>query len=180
MTTLTQADARIAVNAAQLGDMNALGRILRALVDGDLATSPAPVAAGSAITLAETSHDGRTILLDTAAGSVVTLPAATGSGMRVRILVSVAPTSNNHRVLCAGTDEFAGVVYQVDTDSSDALVAYPALAADNFDTLTLNGTTTGGRIGDWIEVEDVASGVWALVGHTNASGTVATPLTAAA
>lgn len=137
-----------------------------------------PVAGGSSLTLTEATHDGKTILLDTAAGTAITLPAATGSGMRVKVIVSATVTSNDHTIACAGTDEFAGVVYQVDTDTSDAVAAYPALAADNFDVITMNGSTTGGLAGDWYMLEDIASGVWALVGYQNGTGVVATPLSA--
>lgn len=125
------------------------------------------VAGGSGIPL--------TYVLNRAAGVAVTLPAATGTGQAYRFVMAATATGD-HTISCAGTDEFAGVIYQCDTDTSDADVAYPAIAADNFDTITLDGTTTGGLIGDWIEVMDVASGVWALNGVVNANGTVATPL----
>lgn len=117
----------------------------------------------------------KTYVLNLAAAQAITLPAATGTGHAYRFVVGITATGDK-TILCAGTDEYAGVIYQVDTDSSDALVAYPAIAADNYDTITLNGTTTGGLIGDWIEVVDVVTGTWALVGHTNGNGTVATPL----
>ena len=138
--------------------------------------SSAPLAAGSTLTLTKLGHDGRTIALDTLAGSTVTLPAATGTGMKFTFIVSVAATSNDHSILCVGTDEFSGVIYQTDTDTSDTLVAYPAIAADNYDHIQLNGSTQGGLIGDRIELVDVVSGTWALLGHVNGNGTVATPL----
>lgn len=144
----------------------------------NFAQSLGNVAAGSSLSLTNILHDGRTIYLDQADGSALTLPAASGSGMKVRVVVSTTVTSNSHTIACAGTDEFAGVVLQTDTDTSDTLASYPALAADNFDVVTMNGTTTGGLIGDWYELEDIASGVWALNGHQNANGTVATPLSA--
>lgn len=134
------------------------------------------VSAGNTLTLTQAAHDGKTIALDQADGSALTLPAATGTGTRFRVVVSVTVTSNAHSISCAGTDEFVGVIYQVDTDTSDAIVAYPALAADDFDVISMNGTTTGGLIGDWFELEDVASGSWALLGYSNANGTVATPI----
>ncbi len=142
----------------------------------DLSTNM--VAGGASLSLTAAAHNGKTILFDTAAGTALTLPAATGTGARFRCVVSVTVTSNDHTLACAGTDEFAGVVYQVDTDTTDTVAAYPALAADNFDIITMNGTTTGGLIGDWYEVQDIASGVWALIGWQNGTGTVATPLSA--
>jgi hypothetical protein len=135
-----------------------------------------PVLVGASLTLVAATHEGRTIYLDQATGSAATLPAATGSGTKFRIVVSTTVTSGSSTIACAGTDEFAGVVYQVDTDTSDTVVAYPALAADDFDVITMNGTTTGGLQGDWYEVEDISTGVWALLGYQNANGTVLTPL----
>lgn len=134
------------------------------------------VAAGSALTLTAKDHAGRTIALDTAAGSTVTLPAATGTGDKYKFLVSVTVTTNDHIVQVANaTDEFAGTILQTDTDTTDTLASYPALVADNFDTVTMNGTTKGGLIGDVIEIVDVAAGTFAINGHINANGVVATP-----
>lgn len=131
----------------------------------------------STATAAGGSGVPKTYIFSRAAGVVVTLPAATGTGHTYRFIVGVTVTSNALAINTASDDdEFRGVVYQTDTDSSDALVAYPAIAADNFDSISMNGTTTGGLTGDWIEVCDVASGVWAVVGHTNANGTVSSPI----
>jgi hypothetical protein len=52
-------------------------------------------------------------------------------------------------------------------------------AADS-DTITLDGTTTGGvAIGDWIEVQDIVADKWAVRGVTTSSGAEATPFSAA-
>tara|TARA_R110000868_G_scaffold123837_2_gene327651 strand:+ start:2535 stop:3065 length:531 start_codon:yes stop_codon:yes gene_type:complete len=136
------------------------------------------IAAGATLAVTLALHDGKTIALDTLAGSVCTLPLATGTGARLRFVVTVAPTSNAHVIKApSGVDMLSGVIYQTDTDTGDALVAYPAIAADTYDTITLNGTTQGGLIGDVIELEDVVSGTWALVGFVNGNGTVETMLT---
>lgn len=135
----------------------------------------------SSATLTLTAKDaGKTVIWDTAGtGSIVTLPAATGTGNVFKFLMGATTTSNKVIQVANSTDEFAGIVYQVDTDTGDALVAYPAVASDNYDTVTLNGTTTGGLVGDVIEIVDVASGIFAISGHTNGTGIVATPLSAA-
>lgn len=136
------------------------------------------IAAGATLTLDEATHDGMIIHMDQATGSVITLPAATGTGIKYTIIVSVTVTSNLHSINCAGTDEYAGVIYAVDTDTSDAIVAYPALAADNFDAIDMDGSTKGGLSGDRIELVDIASGVWAMKGDINQTGTPASPLSA--
>jgi hypothetical protein len=121
------------------------------------------VAAGGTLTLTEVAHEGRTILLDTAAGSVVTLPAPT-VGARFRFLVSVKPTSNFHQIkVAAATDFMGGSVNILDNDAA----AQGAYAADSTadDNIQLNGTTTGGQVGDWIEVEGLTSTIWAVRGN---------------
>ena len=121
------------------------------------------VAAGSSLAVTEASHDGRTIRLDTATGSVCTLPAPV-VGMRVRFLVSVKATSNFHQVkVAAGTDFLAGTVNMLDLDAA----AQGAFAADGTadDNIQLNGTTTGGLVGDWLEVEGISATQWAISGN---------------
>jgi len=131
-------------------------------------------------TLTAATHANKVVTLGSATGDTVTLPAATGTGNVYTIMVAVTVTSNAHIIQVANaTDEFGGVVYQVDTDTGDALVAYPAVAADGYDTITMDGSTTGGLIGDTYVITDVAAGTFALQGFQNATGVVATPLSAA-
>lgn len=135
------------------------------------------VAAGSTLTLTEAAHEGKTILLDTITGSVVDLPAATGTGGIYRFVVFRAATSNAHiiRVQAASSAFMDGVIYQMDTDVSPALTVRPALDGDAFDTITLNGTTSGGLVGDEIVVQDLDTDLWFVRGHINATGTIVTP-----
>lgn len=119
------------------------------------------VAAGGTLSATVDDHDGKTILLDTAAGSVVTLPAATGSGAIIKCLVSVTATSNSHIVKVAdGTDLITGFMDILDLDAA-ALSSYKANGTDH-DTITMNRTTTGGVIGDYVELQDVAANRWTI------------------
>jgi len=129
--------------------------------------------------LGDRDEAGNDIIMTIAGAQTFTLPAASGSGKKYRFIVGVTATGDKVIQVANSTDEFAGIVYQVDTDTGDALVAYPAVDADGFDTVTLNGSTTGGLAGDYIEVVDVASGLYMIAGHTAGTGVVATPLTAA-
>lgn len=133
----------------------------------------------TALTLNRDRHSGKQILTSIAGAQTVTLPAATGSGAVFEFVVGVTATGDKVIQVANATDEFAGIVYQVDSDTGDALVAYPAVAADNFDTVTLNGSTTGGLAGDKITITDIASGLFHIEGHTVGTGVVATPLSAA-
>ena len=125
------------------------------------------------------THEGRDLFVTGTDAATYTLPQATGSGARYRFIMGEVNTNGTVIQVNDATDEFAGTLFQTDTDTSDALISMPCLAADNFDTVTLNGTTTGGIVGDVIQFLDVATNVWHISGHTNASGTVASPLSAA-
>ena len=138
------------------------------------------VAGGATLTLTEVLHGGKTVLFDTAAGTVLTLPAATGTGAKFRAVVSILATSNSHILQCVGTDMMQGACGIVDTDTGDATIQFAALVGDTFDTVTMNRTTSGlAAPGDWVEVEDIVSGVWSVRGVIRASGTVITPFSAA-
>lgn len=121
---------------------------------------------------------GKILLLDTAAGSTVTLPASSGSGKRFRFLVSVLATSNNHIVKVANsTDVMRGVALFADTDGTAAVNAF--MAAATSDTITLNRSTTGSvTVGEYIEAEDYASGFWRVECWLSNTGTPTTPFSA--
>ena len=164
-----------------IGDQGGYTLKVVSISSGAVTTTGASlVAGGSTLTLTQALHDGKTVLFDTATGTVLTLPAATGSGTKIRALVSVLATSNSHIIQCVGTDMMQGACGIIDTDSGDATIQFAALVGDTFDTITMNRTTTGlAAPGDWVELEDVVSGVWAVRGVIRASGTVATPFSSA-
>jgi hypothetical protein len=137
-------------------------------------------AAGSTLTLKRATHAGRTILLDTLTGSVVTLPAAVGTGDTYRFFVSVAPTSNNHIVkVASASDTMVGTLILVPTTIAGAVTVNSAEAAGGTDdTITMNGTTSGAIAGSYIECTDIANTLWLINGRLVASGTLTTPLSA--
>lgn len=139
------------------------------------------VAGGATLTLTEALHDGKTILLDTAAGSVVTLPAASGSGARFKFLISVIATSNSHKIQVANaSDTMTGMLLAVSDDAGFPVKGYTADATAGADTITLNRTTTGSTVkGEYVVVEDYAANKWAVMGMIAATGTEATPFSAA-
>lgn len=159
------------------------------ITDGLLATaaelnnvadvSTRKVAAGATLALTVAAHDGKIIELDTAAGSVVTLPAATGSGARFEVVVKTLATSNSHKIQVANaSDTMKGVVQSVDTDTGDAVAPFAAAAAS--DTITLNRSTTGSvTIGERFVLVDSAANVWSVEGWFGATGAPATPFSAA-
>lgn len=123
--------------------------------------------------------DEKVILWDTAAGSTVTLPDATGSGFHVKLVVSVLATSNSHVVKVANaSDTMIGVILGARVDSGNAVLGFAAGATS--DTITLNRTTTGSvSKGEWVECHDVANNVWHVQGFLTATGAAfATPFSA--
>lgn len=129
---------------------------------------------------------GKIIKLDTLTGSVVTLPAATGSGVKYKFYVSVLATSNSHKIQVASANDFMiGLINGSRIDVGNAVQGFAAansgVVATNSDTITLNRTTTGSvTVGEWIEVEDVAAATWQVNGLLSATGAAfATPFTAA-
>jgi hypothetical protein len=155
----------------------------------------AVVAITSSTTLNPVDHGGRIISVGgaLAATTTLTLPAINVStdpsssgpgqdpntlnneGVRYTIWVPTTITTNTLKIATNGTDLFIGTLFGVDTDSSDALVAYNALAADTFDFINLNGGTTGGVAGTFIEIVAVAANCYMVTGTINGSGVVATP-----
>ena len=141
------------------------------------AQAVAPVTLIATAPLTAAAHANRPLLLG-ASGSAqtYTLPAATGTGNKYRFYVSVVNTSNYLIKASAGTMLFKGmIVGQSTTDSAtDAARTWVPGATD--DTVTLNGTTTGGQaIGNWIEFEDCSATMWAVKGFITQSGAEATP-----
>ena len=133
------------------------------------------VAASGTLTLTAALYTGATIAFDTAAGSVVTLPAATGTGDCYNFIVSVTVTSNVHSLVVAdATDEFVGNIDMAEDGANPGLVWSAADGSDN-DNVDMNGTTTGGDIGDRITICDILTDNWAIWGTVNGTGTEATP-----
>jgi hypothetical protein len=135
------------------------------------------LSAGSSKTLTK-NDSGKTVLLDTASGSTVTLPASNGSGRKYKFIVTTLATSNSHIVKVANsTDTMQGIVVFADTDGTAAVNAFAALATS--DTITLNRSTTGSvSLGEWIEVEDYTSGKWHVRGSLSNTGAPTTPFSA--
>jgi hypothetical protein len=143
-----------------------------------LAGSPAAVVATTATTLSVTAaaHAGRTVVVNSTASTAITLPQALGTGNKYKFWIGVAATATSHTIKVANaTDVMAGYAFCV-TTTSDNAEGFKTSAAS--DTITLNGTTLGGVVGDIIEIEDVKTGVFSVRLSTAPTGTEATPFSA--
>lgn len=132
-------------------------------------------ATDSTLAISEATHDGKVINLNRAAGIAVTLPAATGSGAKYRLILGATVTSNSTTIKVTGNDTMTGnAIICNDTDNS---VSGFETAADS-DTITFDGSTTGGIKGNSIELIDLATDLWFVNVTGSATGTEATPFSA--
>ena len=122
---------------------------------------------------------GKLLNLNVASGCTITLPAATGTGIEYHFVVLTTVTSNNYVIQVASADDtIDGLVLNCDDDSSDAVAIWKTAAAS--DTITLDGSTKGGIIGDTFKLTDIGTGQWLIhAAATSGTGTVATPFSAA-
>ena len=126
------------------------------------------------LTVTADAYNGQTINLSRAAGIVVTLPAATGTNAVYKFLVTTTVTTNNYIIQVANaTDTMNGLASVAGTTGS----VFSTLPAS--DTITMSGTTTGGLIGSYVQVTDVAAGEFLVQATLVGSGTPATPFSAA-
>ena len=138
-------------------------------------------------TLTVAAHAGRTLLCNAASGKF-TLPSITSGSS------AAAAGSNDYNVLsnlgCTylfwvqtlavdmdiktdGTDKFFGAVY-TGIDSEATGETFLSSSGSN-DTMTMNGTTTGGIVGSWVEFTAIGSAAYFVRGSLIGSGTIATP-----
>ena len=129
----------------------------------------------AATTLDDDAYAGRTINLNSTTGRIVTLPAATGSGATYTIVVGATVSSGSHVIRVASSSDIMQGVLSIATDIAG--VTCPTTSTS--DTITMSGSTTGGVAGSRVELQDIASGVWAVSGSLVSTGVEATPFSAA-
>lgn len=139
----------------------------------------APISAGSTLTVTPAMNNG-VILLNAAAGSTVTLPAATGTGNRYQFRVTTTASSNAHKILAASVSDFLNG-NAVGHTAAGATLAFSAAAATAHSIqMPFAGTQpSGGFIGDYFNFIDVGANLWAVDGMYQAGTTATTPFSAA-
>jgi hypothetical protein len=167
---VVETGASVLANGVEVanGQLATIAEINRA---ADTSTRVVDLAVSTSIT--ELAHDGKTIVMGGAGSArTFTLPVP-APGMKFRFVVGAVNTSNYLIKSVAGTQVMGGTIVTL-SDNSAAVLGYTAGATD--DTITLNGSTTGGAsIGDWVQVEALTAMRWAVSGLTTSSGSEATP-----
>lgn len=120
-------------------------------------------------------HNETVVTVNRAAGSTITLPASVGEGATYRIFVGTTVTSNSLIIQVANATDIMQGAVGLTTDIAGTVMPTAATT----DTITMNGSTTGGVKGGYVDLEDVAAGVWKLSGNLICTGTEATPFSAA-
>lgn len=116
---------------------------------------------------------GATCLFDRAAGVVYTLPAPV-IGMEFEFATTVTITSNSAKIITNSASVFiVGLVLVV--GGTTETVASADFNGTTHVACTMNGTTTGGVIGDQIRLRAISSTQWVISGMASGSGVVATP-----
>ena len=177
-TTLSASDSSLVTIAEAVDVTGALTVAGTTTLTGSFRPAIHTFTATDAITEAE--HAGRTLLLGEVGGNAevtLTLPAASGTGNVYKFIVSVTNTSNYIIKVANASDTIDGIMLYLDEDGT-AVTAFPTVAAS--DTITLNGGTTGGIIGDYLEIIDIATNQFHVRGvqRVAAGANPATPFSA--
>ena len=177
-TTLDSSDSTKITIAEDVDITGALAVAGQTTLTGSFLPAIHTFTATDAIT--EVEHAGRTLLLGEVGGNALvtlTLPDATGSGAVYKFIVTVANTSNYVIKVPDADNTISGIMLYLDEDGT-AVTAFPTVAAS--DTITLNGGTTGGIVGDYLEIVDIAADKYHVRGvqRVAAGANPATPFSA--
>lgn len=151
-----------------------IGSLSNAFAWGNL--GDVPITCGSTCTIT-TGMAGSTILLNLAAGSVATLPAATGSGAHYNFVVTTTVSSNADKILAASTsDKLQGTA--IGWTGSTAKV-FACLGNTSAIQMPFAGTQpSGGFLGDTFRYTDVGANLWQVDSVYQAGTTPTTPCSA--
>ena len=158
-------------------------------------TGPANVIdADSSTSLTVATHAGRIVHNDAAGAVTYTLPAVNATadsgvagpgpdlnnlnnvGATFTIINSITKTGSLIVQVANSTDVMSGSAVYID-DTNDNVVGFETVAAS--DTITLNGTTTGGVTYAKIICTVLGTGLWSVSVHTGCTGSPATCFSAA-
>ena len=104
-------------------------------------------------------------------GTASTTPNNQGAVFTFFVPTTVATSSL--KIVTDGTDKYTGSVLTVDTDTSGAMAGF-APGATN-DAINLNGSTTGGVAGSYVQITALSSAKYMVQGVVLCTGTPATP-----
>ena len=145
-------------------------------INGSVSTPAAPIAVGASKTAAAINQ---TYLLNTAAGSVLTLPAATGSGIKIVVITTTTTTSGAHKILAASSSDFLNGIAIGNNSNTDKTFNSAAATNHSIQMPFTGSQPSGGFIGDQIEFIDAAANLWQVSMQYQAGTTPTTPFSSA-
>lgn len=120
------------------------------------------------------NESGSLCLFDRAAGIVYTLPTPI-VGMTFEFLVTVAVTSNAHKVITSAATEFLlGGVIMGDVTVAQSGDYFEADGSTHV-AISAGGSTTGGLLGERYKLTAISTTQWVIHGVCHGAGTLATP-----
>lgn len=132
-------------------------------------------AGATVLALTRALHGNRTVMIASTTPIAITLPAATGTGTKYTLVFQAAATATQHTIKVANTaDAMMGLIASL-TTTAGVMIGFKSTTTD--DTITLNGTTTGGGIGSKYEITDAKTAVFVIDGRDTAAMTT-TPYSA--
>ena len=154
--------------AEQLGSRTTEGALVYGLHE------PSATASGGATRTLTAADSGAIHLWDAASGVDYTLPVPV-AGMKFYFYASVAVTSNTHAISTDAATTFIGGSLSMGIAATDTNEMQVGDETSDV-TIAMNGTTTGGLEGTYIEVVALSTTVWIARRSTViGSGALATP-----
>ena len=141
-------------------------------------TKPVELTAGA--TLTPDAHANRTIVVNNAAGLAIVLPSATATGNTYRVVIGTALSSGDVTVSAPSGSILKGMALVNDIGDSGAGTSDAFAAGASDEVFTFDQSAGGGKVGDWVEVEDIASGVYLVNAVLTGLPDTATPFSSAA
>lgn len=175
LDTLSGASVDSAADYYPVYDASA-GKVVRVLAGGGAFGDPLVDCTASTLTVTRALHARKIVTLNRAAGVAVTMPDATGTGETYTFIIGTTVTSNTTTIKAPdASNTFKGLAIMA-ADGGSTSNAWET-AADT-DTITFDGSTTGGLIGDKVVLTDIAANTWQVNIFGASTGAEATPFSA--
>lgn len=132
-----------------------------------------PIEITATASLVKSTHGESLVVFNDADGGTLTLPASTGDGSVFKVAVHTTLTTSLLIKVANATDVMRGGV-SISTDVAGVTM----LAGGTDDTITMNGSTSGGVHGSFVTLTDYKAGFWLVEGFLASTGAEATPFSA--
>lgn len=137
--------------------------------------------AGKIITAGGTLAAALTITLPTISAAAYSGISGPGSdpnspnnqGAVFTFLIPTTVATSSLKIGTNGTDKFVGSILTIDTDTSGAMAGFAPGATNDF--INLNGSTTGGVAGSYVQITALSSAKYMVQGVVLCTGNPATP-----